>query len=108
MWSVGANISGEAKIGNSFLGGITTKLGGSYNKSKTWTAGKKYGGTYTVKPNTTVILTNYQVGGYSSGILTWSKYHSLGANVGMYSETANGTAVSTSDVNIELSNTLSE
>lgn len=107
-WNVGANISAEATIGNSFLGGVTTKLGGSFGKSRTWTAGKKYGIAYDVKPNTTVLLTNYQVGGYSTGTLTWNKYHSSGANVGMYSETANGTAVSTSDVNIELTNVLSE
>lgn len=102
-WNVSSNVSAEATIGNSFIGEIKAKVGGSVDRTKTWKTGTTISTSYTVPSKTVVYLTNYQVGVYSSGTLTWSKYDAAsGANVGTYTETANGTAVSTSDVNIEL------
>ncbi|MCM3270343.1 hypothetical protein ACJ7K1_04430 [Paenibacillus elgii] len=106
-WNVGVNISGSADIKAAFFAKLTVNLGGSWGYERQWTSGTKYGANQTVKPYTTVFLTNYQVAANSSGILTWRKYASSGSQVGVYQETAGGYAVSMNDVNIEVTSTTS-
>lgn len=101
-WSVSSNISGEAKIGNSFLGQIKAKLGAEGAYSRSWTKGNTYGASYTVPARTIYYLTNYQVGLNSNGKLLYNKYHPSGGSAGVYTESAGGTAVSKSDISIEV------
>lgn len=103
QWNVSGNISAQAKIGTSFLGEITATAGVSVGRSKTWSSGTTYGASFTVAPRTVNYLTNYQVGVNSGGYLYWRKYSPTGISImGWYKESANGTAIDLSRINIEL------
>lgn len=105
-WKVSTNLSVKGKIGSSFLGGIEATLGGSFDYSKTATKGKKYGVEQKVPPKTIHYLTAYSVGGYDNGRLKYKKYSPSGSSlVGYYYENASGTAVSKTDLNIEVTDT---
>lgn len=104
-WGVSSNISGEGKIGISFLGEVNVKLGAEADYSRSWTKGNIYGANFTVPKQTVYYLTNYQVGLNSNGTLLYNKYHPSGGSAGVYTESAGGTAVSKSDVSIEVTDT---
>lgn len=104
-WNVGATISGSGTFGTSFLGQIAYSVGGSYDKSRTYTTGTTFSTKIDVGPRTIAYLANYTVGMYDKGTLRYKKYSTSGTLVGYYSETGGGTAVSKSDVNLELSDT---
>lgn len=101
-WTVGSNISGETKIGNAFLGEISAKWGLSASKTKTTVAGAKYGVSFSVPPKKMSIATAYRHGGKSTGKLTWKKYSPSGTQVGIYTEIANGTAVDSNGIHINV------
>lgn len=105
FWNVNISISGSGTFGNSFLGKIAYTVGGSYDKSRKYTTGTTYSTTYDVPPRTTAYLANWTVGMYDKGTLRYKKYTTSGTLVGYYSESGGGTAVSKSDVNLELSDT---
>ncbi|PZD96547.1 hypothetical protein DNH61_07020 [Paenibacillus sambharensis] len=105
-WSVGANISGSTTIKAAFLGKISVEIGGSWDTSREWTKGTKYGASQPIPAKTTAYLTNYQVAANSKGVLVWKKYAPGGTSqVGQYTETAGGYAVSKSDINVEVTST---
>ncbi|MCP3772017.1 hypothetical protein NLX71_01610 [Paenibacillus sp. MZ04-78.2] len=105
-WNVGVNISGKSEIKAAFLAKLEVAVGGSWGYERQWTSGTKYGANQTVNPNTTIYLTNYQVGANTSGLLVWKKYSPSGTSLlGTYTETAGGYAVSMSDLNIEVTGT---
>lgn len=105
FWSVGATISGSGTFGNSFLGQIAYSVGGSYDKSRKYTTGTTFSTKIDVDPRTIAYLANYTVGMYDKGTLRYKKYTTSGSLVGYYSESGGGTAVSKSDINLELSDT---
>lgn len=102
QWSVSGNISGSTAVKVKFLAEIKVQLGVEGSYSRTWQKNFTYGASYTVPPMTTYYLTNYQVGLNSNGYLVYDKWHPEGYIVGTYTESCGGTAVSTSDVHIEL------
>jgi hypothetical protein len=104
-WSVGLNISADAKARLAFFGEIEYSIGGKWDMSRSWTKGTKYGATQEIPPKTTAYLTNYQVAANSNGLLVWNRYTANGGSLGTYSETAGGYAISMSDVNIEVTST---
>ena len=101
-WSVSGSISGTATIGTKFLAAVEVKAGVSVGAEKTWNSGTSYGATYTVPAKTIYYLTNYQVGVNAGGQLLYNKYYPNGSSAGVYTESAGGTAISSNDVNIEL------
>ena len=105
FWNVNVSISGSGTFGNSFLGQIAYSVGGAYDKSRKYTTGTTYSTSFDVQPRTTAYLTNWTVGMYDKGTLRYKKYTTSGTLVGYYSESGGGTAVSQSDVNLELTDT---
>lgn len=101
-WTVGSNIAAETSIGNSFLAEVKAKLGMSTSRSKTTTAGTSHGVTFSVPAKKTVVATAYRYGGKSSGKLVWNKYSPSGSLVGVYTESANGTAVDSNGVHVDV------
>ncbi|GIP19774.1 hypothetical protein [Paenibacillus sp. J22TS3] len=104
-WNVSTNISGKSEIKVPFLSKIEVQIGGSWGTERGWTKNVKYGAVQSVSSNTTIYLTNYKVAANSSGKLQWKKYSSSGTQVGVYEESAEGYAVSLSDINIEVTKT---
>lgn len=105
FWNVGLSISGNATFKTSFLGKLAVTMGGTYDKSKKYSTGTTYSTKVDIPPKTIAYLTNYTVGMYDKGTVRWKKYTKSGTLVGYYSESAGGTAVSKSSINIVLSDT---
>ncbi|WXR61180.1 hypothetical protein WG909_12895 [Peptostreptococcaceae bacterium AGR-M142] len=101
-WNVTSNIEGEAEVSAGFLGKVKAKAGVSVGRNKKWSKGRSYGTTYDVNPGNTIYLTNYQVGYNANGSIKWKRYSHGGTFLGYYSESAGGTVLSKSDLNIEL------
>lgn len=101
-WTVGTNISSDTSVGNSFLAEVRAKLGMTTTRSKTTSAGTSHGVTFTVPAKKTVEAVAYRYGGKSSGKLVWNKYSSSGSLVGVYTESANGTAVDSNGVHVDV------
>lgn len=102
-WTVSASIEGNGKIGADFLAKVEFKIGGSVARSTTTVAGWKDTTKYTVRPNEIAVLKNYHVGVNADGANVYDKYSPSGTSlVGIYYETAGGTALVPSSNNIVL------
>lgn len=92
-WDVAGSISGNTTIGNSFLGKIEVEVGVSVSRSSTTSSNTRLGAYATCPPWHILTLTAYQGGVYADAVTVYSKYHSSGASVGVYTETVSGTVI---------------
>lgn len=100
--SVSASISATAEIKAAFLAKLEATIGFSGGYEKTWNEGWSASVEATVEPNTIAYITNYQVGVNASGAIVYDKRTPEGQVCGIRRETAGGTVISKSDINIEV------
>ncbi|MEF2966108.1 hypothetical protein V3851_09730 [Paenibacillus sp. M1] len=102
-WEVGANIEAEAQFKVAFLASLKTKLGGSYNYSKTTMSSTTVeAGPKDIPAGYKASYTKYRAGGYGAGQAEWKKYPKGSSSwVGMHYTGESGWAVNENDVTIE-------
>lgn len=100
-WDVAVAISGNAKIGNRFLGEIETTAGISVARKSTVRAGQTFGLSVVCPAHSKLRLSAYQGGIYATATMVYSKYHSSGASAGKYTETVSGTVLKNNSYSIK-------